>query len=185
MVGHPEHDHLTRLSPAEQKRELRRIFAGAGWEADRLLREVDDSEELYVQKVQQIQMRKFTRDRVALVGDAGYCPTLGQGTTLAFTGAYILAGCLVESAEDVPAALLRYEGFMKPFIQRAQRVPPGLPWIANPQTWWGIRILYSVCWVVSLVVNSGLGSMIGRLFTLLNRYVGDGDLQLPVFELLR
>ena len=48
----------------------------------------------------QIKMDSWTKGRVALLGDAGYCasPMSGQGANLAIVGAYILAGEL-KSAE--------------------------------------------------------------------------------------
>ncbi len=58
----------------EQKRNiLMSRFSDMGWRAQELLKEVERSENFYFDKLSQIKMPSWTRGRVALVGDAGYC----------------------------------------------------------------------------------------------------------------
>src|SRR3712207_8917052 len=33
---------------------------------------------------------------------------------------------------------------LRPYVELAQKLPPGVPWIAHPQTRWGIRLLHAV-----------------------------------------
>jgi 2-polyprenyl-6-methoxyphenol hydroxylase-like FAD-dependent oxidoreductase len=77
-----------------QKRLLRERFRGAKWECANILRELDRAEDVYFDRVSQIRMDKWSQGRVALVGDAAFCVSLtaGQGSALAMTAAYVLAG---------------------------------------------------------------------------------------------
>lgn len=86
-----------------------------------------------------------------MIGDAAYCgtPVSGAGTTLSLVGAYVLAGELAKhlslSPETFPGpALEAYEAFMKPFAERCQQLPPGVPQIAMPESEWGIKVLHQV-----------------------------------------
>ena len=187
VVGHPEYNYIARLPLAEQKVELHKIFGGAGWEAERLLREVDESTELYCQEVLQVKMPSFVKGRIALLGDAGYCPSpmSGQGTTLAFTGAYMLAGCLASDPDNIPRALKRYESEMRPHIKQGQDLPPGTPWIVNPQTKWGIYVAYSLCWLVATLVNSRAAPFLAKLKAPIDPWFSERKLKLPKFEAMK
>jgi 2-polyprenyl-6-methoxyphenol hydroxylase-like FAD-dependent oxidoreductase len=104
---------------------LRQNFGGSGWECNRILDLLDGqaaqpgaAPDLYMDRVSQIQMKSWSRGRVALVGDAAYCVSLlaGQGSALAMVGAYILAGELKRAAGDHARAFAanerRLAGFM-------------------------------------------------------------------------
>jgi hypothetical protein len=41
----------------------------------------------------------------------------------------------------VHAALEGYDKTLRPFVNEVQHIPPLVPCIVYPQTWWGIRIL--------------------------------------------
>lgn len=69
------YDHRDR---DEQKKLLREAFADFGWEAPRLLAELDDAEDLYFDSISQIITDTWSRGRVTLVGDAGYSPRPGR-----------------------------------------------------------------------------------------------------------
>jgi 2-polyprenyl-6-methoxyphenol hydroxylase-like FAD-dependent oxidoreductase len=60
---------------------------------------------------------------VALVGDAAFCVSLlaGQGSALAMTAAYVLAGELAMSRDQPQEAFRRYEERLRPFIETKQR----------------------------------------------------------------
>lgn len=104
-------------------------FAGAGWECDALLAAAQQADDFYFDVFAQIHMRSWTTDRVALVGDAGYCasPLSGMGTSLALVGAYILAGELGPADELNPKrlaqALSHYEVLMRPYVDTCQDLP--------------------------------------------------------------
>ncbi|MCI5052142.1 MAG: FAD-dependent monooxygenase [Simkaniaceae bacterium] len=109
-------------SEKRQKRCLKETFYGLGWESNRLLDLIDDSKDFYFDAIAQIKMDCWTKGRVALVGDAGYCPSpmSGQGTNLAIVGAYILAGELKLAKGDFSIAFKRYNELMRPLVDASQ-----------------------------------------------------------------
>jgi 2-polyprenyl-6-methoxyphenol hydroxylase-like FAD-dependent oxidoreductase len=115
--GEPEAHEI-----AAQKGLLRKTFAGDGWELPEILAALDASHDLYFDRVSQIRMDTWWRGRVALVGDAGFCVSLlaGQGSALAMTAAYILAGELATSRDQPQEAFRRYEERLRSFIQAKQ-----------------------------------------------------------------
>ncbi|RRR99394.1 FAD-dependent monooxygenase [Glycomyces terrestris] len=131
---------IDRRSPAEQRAHLREVFAGTGWETDRILADFEDTDDFYFDSVTQIRMPTWSKGRVVLLGDAGYCPSpmSGQGTSLALVGAYVLAEEL--AARDEPeAALTAYERRMRPYAEANQAIAaPGLDFIA-PATGFAIK----------------------------------------------
>jgi 2-polyprenyl-6-methoxyphenol hydroxylase-like FAD-dependent oxidoreductase len=67
-----------------------------------------------------------------LLGDAAWATgPFGTGTTLALTGAHVLAGELDRNA-DHRVALQRYEEVMRPFVAEAQNVNPRMIRAVNP-----------------------------------------------------
>ena len=108
---------------AAQKAILRKAFEGDGWELPRILAALDTCNELYFDRVSQIRMDAWSHGRVALVGDAGFCVSLlaGQGSALAMTAAYVLAGELAISPNRPQGAFRRYEERLRPFIHAKQR----------------------------------------------------------------
>ena len=135
-----------RLEPRVQKDKLQRLFAGAGWETPRVLAEMERSTDFYLQGINQVRMPRWSRGRVAVVGDAAYAPSgvTGMGTTLAIVGAYVLAGELARHRGDHRAAFASYEAVMRPYVTQTQQLPPGIPKIANPKTQLGIQVGHTV-----------------------------------------
>lgn len=62
-----------RLDADGQREVLARTFAGVGWETRRTLAGMADATDFYFESIGQVRMPEWTRGRVALVGDAGYC----------------------------------------------------------------------------------------------------------------
>lgn len=182
-----EAGRLTSLSLEEQRKEMNRIFGDVGWEAPRILEELNSErgEKFYLQEVAQVKSSSLANGRVVLLGDAGYCPSpvTGQGTTLALIGAYILAGCIA-TYSDYQEALSQYEKQIKPFVESLQSLPPGVPWIVNPQSATGISVLNSVLWVVGKAVNTGVASILGKVTEPIGKLFGDGP-KLPKFPALQ
>ena len=83
-----------------QKAMLREKFGEGKWECPRILGELDHARDLYFDRVSQIRLESWSRGRVALVGDAAFCVSLmaGQGSALALTAAYVLAGELAKAS---------------------------------------------------------------------------------------
>jgi 2-polyprenyl-6-methoxyphenol hydroxylase-like FAD-dependent oxidoreductase len=130
------------LSEAEQKRLLQQRFTGAGWETERILAQLPAVEDLYLDDVGQIRADRWTAGRVALLGDAAYCPSpvSGMGTSLALVGAYVLAGELAAHSHHRDA-MSCYEQIMRPYVARAQRLPPGAAGVMHPRSRLGVTVL--------------------------------------------
>jgi 2-polyprenyl-6-methoxyphenol hydroxylase-like FAD-dependent oxidoreductase len=82
------------------KDALRSEFEQAGWECPQILAAMESCNDVYFDRVSQIQMDKWSQERVGLIGDAAFCPSLlaGQGAALAMVAAYVLAGELGKTA---------------------------------------------------------------------------------------
>ncbi|WP_431868644.1 hypothetical protein [Nocardiopsis eucommiae] len=111
-------DRAPVTDPETHRRSLRERFAGDGAATDRALAAMDEAPAVHVAPSAQIRMDTWTRGRVALLGDAGYCPDpmTGQGSTLALVGACVLGGAIVRARGDHRVALPAYERAMRPFV---------------------------------------------------------------------
>ncbi|GAA4669636.1 FAD-dependent monooxygenase [Streptomyces chumphonensis] len=119
-VAHPEPpSHAFRDREAWQDL-ITSLFADAGWEVPCLLAALRDAADPYFDAVGQIRMPRWSRGRVALVGDAAYAPSFltGQGTSLALVGAYMLAASL--AGRDHAAGLAAYEERTRGFVTANQ-----------------------------------------------------------------
>jgi 2-polyprenyl-6-methoxyphenol hydroxylase-like FAD-dependent oxidoreductase len=110
------------LTGGDPKAALKKAFDAAGWEWPQIARELDRTDSLYFDTVSQIRLDRWSRGRVALVGDAAACVSLmaGEGTGLAIAEAYVLAGELHQCAGDYAEAFARYEQKLMPFLKRKQ-----------------------------------------------------------------
>jgi 2-polyprenyl-6-methoxyphenol hydroxylase-like FAD-dependent oxidoreductase len=113
-----------RADADRQRSIINEAFAGAGWEAPRLLELMATAPDLYFDSVSTIKMDSWSRGRITLLGDAGYCPSSlsGQGTGLAVVGAYILAGELATAGGDYATAFARYESAMRSYVEGCQKL---------------------------------------------------------------
>jgi 2-polyprenyl-6-methoxyphenol hydroxylase-like FAD-dependent oxidoreductase len=122
---------LEQLDHDDQVMILRKTFADVGWEAPRVLAALDDAP-MYVDAVAQVRLDHWSSGRRVLLGDAAWATgPFGTGTTLALTGAHVLAGELDRNA-DHRVALQRYEEVMRPFVAEAQNVNPRMIRAVNP-----------------------------------------------------
>ncbi|GAA3042888.1 hypothetical protein GCM10020229_62590 [Kitasatospora albolonga] len=85
------------------------------------------STDFHLDSLGQVHLDSWTRGRVALLGDAGYSPSplTGLGTSLALVGAYVLAGELAAAPGDIASAFRGYDRIMRPYVAKAQQLPPG------------------------------------------------------------
>jgi deazaflavin-dependent oxidoreductase (nitroreductase family) len=109
--------------PADPRAALQRIYASLGWVVPRAVDRCPPSSDLYYDQVAQVEVPRWTRGRVTLVGDACHAVSLlaGQGASLAVGGAYVL-GELLAAADSIEAALARYEQVWRPVVVEKQRV---------------------------------------------------------------
>ncbi|RYP64480.1 hypothetical protein DL770_009193 [Monosporascus sp. CRB-9-2] len=138
--------------PVEKQKEVwAKLFAGAGWQTDRLLDGMMRCDDFYATMFGQVKLEHISKGRVALLGDAGYVPSpiTGMGTTSAIVGAYVLAGELARHNDDVHAALKAYDKEMRPFVAEVQKLMPGVPDLMFPKTQFGISIMHLVAGAIS------------------------------------
>jgi 2-polyprenyl-6-methoxyphenol hydroxylase-like FAD-dependent oxidoreductase len=123
-----------------QQQMLRDRYADAGWECQAVLDELPRADELYFDRVSQIRMPRWSRGRVALVGDAAFCVSLlaGQGSALAMISAYVLAGELARARDGYQEAIDRYETLLRDFIASKQRAAERFASAFAPRTKLGL-----------------------------------------------
>ncbi|MHA6628666.1 FAD-dependent monooxygenase [Pseudonocardia sichuanensis] len=116
-----------RRDVARQREIVAERFAGVGWEAPALVAAMREAPDFAFDAMSQVHLDRWSAGRVALLGDAGYCPTplSGLGTSLALVGAYVLAGELAVADGEHRVAFGRYEDVMRPYVAEAQKLPPG------------------------------------------------------------
>ena len=133
MIAYTSRDDLSALDRAPMMTELRRVFAGAGWETERVLDAFATSGDVYPDYLTQIVMPSWSTGHTCVVGDAAWCvtPLGGGGASLALAGGYVLAACL---SQDRATAFERYEAWMRPLVTNVQKLPPGVPRLAYPRS---------------------------------------------------
>ncbi len=141
---------VERRSPEDQKAYLREQFRNVGWQAPRILDALDTSDDMYYESIGQVRAPHWSLGRAALVGDAAWCasPVSGMGTSLSIVGAYVLAGELASHVHHRDA-FAGYERIMRPYVEQAQKLPPGVPRIANPRTRVGLAAFRSALRIAS------------------------------------
>jgi 2-polyprenyl-6-methoxyphenol hydroxylase-like FAD-dependent oxidoreductase len=110
-----------------QKQLLRAAFAGLHPQVDGWLAELDGPGPFYFDSITQLQLQSWSRGRVTLVGDAGYCPgpAVGGSTSLAVLGAYVLAGELAAAGGDHERAFAAYEREMGELVRQSRAFAVG------------------------------------------------------------
>lgn len=150
------------LPNKEQKKILKDKLSGAGWEADRLIEEIEKNDDVYFDGISQVHAPRWFNGRAGMIGDAAYCPTplTGMGTTLAIVGAYLLAGELSQHDRHEDA-FIAYEQRMRPFVEDIQRLPPGVPWLAHPKSKFGVAVLNTVAGILASSPVKKIGKLFG------------------------
>jgi len=110
------------VPPDKHLEALRHMLHNVGWIVPDILNALTADNPIFFDKVEQITMPIWSSNRVALLGDAAYCPTLisGQGASMAMAGAYFLAQAL-ERCPSHHAAFQQYERRLRPFIESTQK----------------------------------------------------------------
>ena len=126
-----------------QKQLLRQTFSAHPWiEWPQIENRLADCDDLYFDAVSQITLPAWSRGRIALIGDAAYCPSLlaGEGSAFAMAGAYLLARELERSGGDHIRAFAAYENLFRPFIERKQQSARSFASSFAPKTFLGLFI---------------------------------------------
>ncbi|MGW3290243.1 FAD-dependent monooxygenase [Streptomyces sp. NPDC001002] len=141
-----------------QKRIVKARASGMAWEAAALLSQIDTAPDFYFDTCSQVRLARWSTGRVGLVGDAAYSasPLSGHGTTIAMVGAYVLAGELAATPDDITGALTRYEAKLRPWIGEIQQWAPDQGKVMTPQTSLGIAFRNGVVRLASHVPGKEL-----------------------------
>ncbi|GAA4926704.1 hypothetical protein GCM10023224_01900 [Streptomonospora halophila] len=103
---------------------LRTVFSGMDDAAVRhAFAALEEAPEFLFDSVHQVKMPRWSSGGVAMLGDAAWCPNLysGMGATSTLRGGAELGRALLESPDDLDAALAVWESRLRPFIRKHQR----------------------------------------------------------------
>ena len=171
-----------------QKALVQELFQDGDWEIQRILKGMHESDDFYMQYIGQVRLNRWSSGRVAVVGDAGYAPSpfTGMGTSIAFIGAYVLAGEISRQPDNMPAALESYERVLRPYVESVQSLPPGIPWLLNPQSTLGVKVLESFVWGVGVLSKTGIVTLFSKLAAYIPmNLIGNDPFKLPDYEAFR
>ncbi|KAK4099969.1 FAD/NAD(P)-binding domain-containing protein [Parathielavia hyrcaniae] len=175
---------------AEQKEAWANIYRRDMLDAWAVRRVTDElfspqADDFYTQEFAQVKINSWSEGRVVLVGDAAYCPAplTGHGTSMAFIGAYVLAGEIARAGkaaqeegvspwDRLPDALAAYETTLRPFVKTVHDIPAErIVKFILPESAWTIKSLH---WAFRLFT-------VLRLDRLATLFVSDdkGSWQLP------
>ena len=149
-----------------QKELLRAAFTGMHADVDRWLDELDRTPAFYFDSISQLRLDTWSRGRVTLVGDAGYCPgpAVGGSTSLAVLGAYVLAGELAAAGGDHERAFAAYERELTDIVRQSRAFAMGAAKALIPGSRAAVWALVQGARVVS-VLPAGLSRALAKLNT--------------------
>ncbi|WP_445167732.1 FAD-dependent monooxygenase [Mycolicibacterium sp. Dal123E01] len=155
---------LDDLREDDQVAILRKTFADVGGLAPRILADLDRRTSLYFSAVGTMLAPTWSKGRVALLGDAAFCPGTfgGGGTSLAMIGAYVMAGEL-SCTDDIRGALTRYEQFMRAHVVDASPIiRRSVLKRANPRTRAGVRAVRAAARIVASPFGQATTRVLGN-----------------------
>lgn len=114
------YDHRDK---AQQRRIIHEQVDDLGWKVPALLAHLDNDDDFYFDRINQIRMPCWSVGRVALVGDAGYCvsPLAGMGGSMAIIGAARLADAISGNRDDHVAAFAEYRAGLHVVVEEVQQ----------------------------------------------------------------
>lgn len=124
-MGATELDYDYRDKEAQKQIVADYYATDQNWIIPELLENMWKADDFYFDSMSQTRMDAWSKGRVALVGDAAFCPSAmsGQGTSVALVGAYVLAGELAAANGDFRTAFENYEAQIRPFVEKNQELP--------------------------------------------------------------
>jgi 2-polyprenyl-6-methoxyphenol hydroxylase-like FAD-dependent oxidoreductase len=122
IFWHPEIPEFDYTDLNQHRRILESAFAGIGWRVPEFLNAVRAASDFYFDSVARVDVAKWARGRVVLLGDASSCVSLfGDGSTLAISGAFELAKALMERPTDPQGAFASYQATHSRLVASKQR----------------------------------------------------------------
>jgi 2-polyprenyl-6-methoxyphenol hydroxylase-like FAD-dependent oxidoreductase len=169
-------------SVAEQKAAWANVFKRDqrpdDWAIQRFLEGLDSpqADDFYTQEFAQVKLDNWSEGRVAVLGDAAFCPTplTGAGTSLALVGAHVLAGEIAKACgssaqeeganpwDNIPTALAAYEATLRPFVKtfHDQNLKRKVK-IMAPESAWVITLFQWMAWTFTTLRLDRLVSKFG------------------------
>ena len=124
-----------QTSSPDPRHLLATTYAGMGWRVPELLDHACHDEQLWFDSVSRVQVPRWSRGAVVLVGDAAGCVSLfGEGSSMAIVGAATLAQALATHPDDLPTALARYERSHRARLRHHHRAAPLAAHLLVPAT---------------------------------------------------
>jgi 2-polyprenyl-6-methoxyphenol hydroxylase-like FAD-dependent oxidoreductase len=104
-----------RSRPEHPRAFVVESFSGFSPRVRRLFESIRTDADVFCDTVSMIELPSLMKERIAFLGDAGYCPTFlsGMGASLALLGAKAIATSLGDGIDE---GLRRYDETMKPVI---------------------------------------------------------------------
>lgn len=98
-------------------------FHDMGWQVPKITAQIQKAPDFYFDRVSQIEIPHWSHGRIGLIGDAAACISLlgGEGIGLALIEAYVLAGEIHTSENDISHALEHYEEKLYNFLKQKQK----------------------------------------------------------------
>lgn len=136
-----------------QKALVDSTFRSMSPDIDGWLDELDTGGAFYFDSITQLELTSWSRGRVTLVGDAGYCPgpAVGGSTSIAVLGAYVLAGELQSAGDDFGAAFAAYEAVMSDPVERSRAFARTVAGHLVPTAAWRAWVLTTLVRTVELL----------------------------------
>ncbi len=112
---------LEHVAPSDRRDYVLKKYGKYDKNFNAVLEGMNKDEYIFHDGFTQIIMPAWYKDRVCLIGDAAFCPTpaSGVGASMAMAAAYIVAKNLSKT-EDYKKAFSDYDGYMRPYINKAQ-----------------------------------------------------------------
>src|SRR5262249_19679992 len=107
--------------PVVWRAYLARLYANYPREVKDSMAALKEGDEVFADEILMVPAQRLAKGRLALLGDAGYCPTFfsGMGAAAALLGAYALSRQLARH-DDPTLALAEYEARLVPLARGYQ-----------------------------------------------------------------
>ncbi|RJQ66923.1 FAD-dependent oxidoreductase [Pseudonocardiaceae bacterium YIM PH 21723] len=149
---------------AAQRRLVIEAFRGMTPAVDSWLARFDENTPLYYDTITQLRLDTWSKGRVTLVGDAGFCPgpAVGGSTSLAVVGAYVLAGELAKAKGDHAVAYPAYEAIMLDHVRLSRQIALNNGSSLVPRSKLALTVIPALARTLS-ALPTGIGRTIARL----------------------
>ncbi len=120
-------DPALRRDVTAQRAFIRAKLADGGWRAPEILAAMDSATDFYFDELARVDVEQMSAGRVTLIGDAACCgsPLTGMGTAMAIVSAYVLAGEIAATPDNLAGAQQRFQAAVTPFLAKAKEIPGG------------------------------------------------------------